>query len=262
MTAKHEWPLEALADELEAWSETIGQRQGHEFTRITLQLRVGETVNNIVRTMMIHGPGALAIRIEKSFEALRHEAKDFDIICHTPNGEWLEYDQAENLLKSSALSLAEELRKIQNELSAEGFSDTDKTLSKEQPWADDAPGYLPLSDIRKLIDNALSLSTLSRLCKPQGEIRYMRKGQRRKAYLSDFRRFMLGHRSDTKWTEAHMNWLNGAKAGKFRMFWECQNPACGHAYPEGHKVTDTCPECNCRSKLTSTTQPEPTPRKR
>lgn len=50
-------------------------------------------------------------------------------------------------------------------------ADDEPNATKEQPWVDDAPEYLPLSLALKLIDNCLSLSTLSKLCKSDGEIR-------------------------------------------------------------------------------------------
>jgi len=66
-------------------------------------------------------------------------------------------------------------------------------VSRQQQWRDDAPEYLPLTEIRKLIDDRLSLQTLGRLCRPDGEIRYMRRrGLGCRMHIGDFRRYMKG----------------------------------------------------------------------
>jgi hypothetical protein len=130
--------------------------------------------------------------------------------------------------------------------------------SQQQSWANDAPEYLSLSEIRKLIDGQLSLQTLGRLCKPDGQIRFMRRGQRCKVHISDFRRCMQGRQSDPAWAAAYMNWLQGQKAGGKRLFWKCSNSACGHEYPEGANATDRCPNCKGQSRLTSKAPPSPT----
>ncbi len=68
-----------------------------------------------------------------------------------------------------------------------------KADAKEQRWEDDAAEYLPLKQARKLIDNRLSMPTLSKLCKPDGDMRYMRKsGVGCKVHIADFRRHMQG----------------------------------------------------------------------
>jgi hypothetical protein len=128
--------------------------------------------------------------------------------------------------------------------------------SKEHPWADDAPEYLPLMEARKLIDNRFSPATLSRLCKPDGEMRYMRKpGLGCKVHIADFRRYMRGHQSDPKWAAAYMNWLQGQKVGKTRLFWKCGK--CGLEYPDEAKATDRCPQCKSQSALTLKAPPKP-----
>jgi hypothetical protein len=129
--------------------------------------------------------------------------------------------------------------------------------SKEQPWADDAPEYLSLSEARKLIDNKFSLQTLSRLCRPDGEVRYMRKGRRCKVHLADFRMYMKGQVSDPKWAAAYMNWLHGQKGGTRRALWKCQNPACGQEYPDTGDASLICPKCKHSSMLTTSTAPKP-----
>ena len=126
-----------------------------------------------------------------------------------------------------------------------------------QAWDDDAAEYLPLSAARKLIDDRLSLQTLGRLCKPDGEIRYMRKGQRCKVHVADFRRYMQSQQGNPEWAEAYMNWLHATKVGKNRMFWKCSNSACGHEYPDDVNATVQCPKCKNESKLLTKAPPKP-----
>ncbi len=130
--------------------------------------------------------------------------------------------------------------------------------TKEQPWSDDAPEYLPASEAHKLIDGQFSLQTLGRLCKPDGAIRYMQKGQRRKLHLADFLRYMKGQQSDPKWAAAYMNHLQGQKAGKVRLFWKCKNSICAHVYPDNGNAPDCCPKCKGEIGLALRHAPKPT----
>jgi len=130
--------------------------------------------------------------------------------------------------------------------------------SKEQPWADDAPEYLPLKEASKLTDASISLPALSKLCKPAGEMRYMRKpGRGCKVHIADFRLYMRGRLSDSEWAAAYMNWLNATKAGKFRMFMRCKK--CGHEYPDEPTATDRCPKCKEEAEVTLKKPPKPRP---
>ena len=138
---------------------------------------------------------------------------------------------------------------LKGEVKAKG-----KAGTKEQPWDDDAEGYLFLTEVRKLIDDRLSLPTLSKLLTPDGEVRYMRKGQRCKVYLADFRRYMRSRQSDPEWTAAYLNWLQGQKAGKTRLFWKCGS--CGHEYAEEANATDHCPNCKKEASLTPKVPPK------
>ena len=131
--------------------------------------------------------------------------------------------------------------------------------SQQQAWRDDAPEYLPLTEIQRLIDEGLSLQTLGRLCKPNGEIRYMRSsGRGCRVHVGDFRKCMKGRQSDPAWAAAYISWLQGQKTGRKRLFWKCSNSACGHEYPEGANATDRCPKCKGQSTLTSKAPPRPT----
>ncbi len=59
--------------------------------------------------------------------------------------------------------------------------------SKEQVWLDDTPEYIPNSEAIKLTDGKLLLPRLSKILKPDGPIRYMRRGHRCKVHIGDFR---------------------------------------------------------------------------
>jgi hypothetical protein len=130
--------------------------------------------------------------------------------------------------------------------------------SGEQRWRDDAPEYLPLTEIRKLIDGKLSLQTLGRLCKPDGQIRYMRRrGLGCRMHIADFRLHMKGRQSDPQWAAAYMHWLKGQKAGTRRLFWKCGNNACGHQYADEANASDVCPKCKSQSELILKPPPKP-----
>jgi hypothetical protein len=61
---------------------------------------------------------------------------------------------------------------------------------KDQPWRDDALDYISNSEaIVKFTDSKMPLSKLSKLLRPDGPIRYMRKGQRCKVHIGDFREY-------------------------------------------------------------------------
>ncbi len=148
-----------------------------------------------------------------------------------------------------------------SQVADDSHSETDagaKDECKEQQWRDDAPEYLPLTEIRRLIDDKLSLQTLGRLCKPDGEIRYMRrKGVGCKMHISDFRRYINGRQSDPEWAAAYIHWLKGQKAGRKRLFWKCKNPACDHEYPDEAIASDICPKCKSHSELALKSAPIP-----
>ena len=59
--------------------------------------------------------------------------------------------------------------------------------SKQLPWSDDAPEFLPNKDVVALSKGKMSESRLSRLCTPTGPIRYMRKRNRCKVHIGEFR---------------------------------------------------------------------------
>jgi hypothetical protein len=62
----------------------------------------------------------------------------------------------------------------------------DNSDSQELPWDDGAEAFIPNSDALKLTGD-LALTKLSKVLKPDGPIRYMRKGQRTKVHIQDFK---------------------------------------------------------------------------
>lgn len=63
---------------------------------------------------------------------------------------------------------------------------------KQQAWKNDAdaPEYIPNSEAIKLADDRISISKLGKLLKPNGTMRYMRKGRRCKVHIEDFRKYI------------------------------------------------------------------------
>ena len=127
--------------------------------------------------------------------------------------------------------------------------------SKKQPWVDDAPAYLPLSEARKLIDERLSLPTLSKLCRPDGPVRYMRRGRRCKVHLGDFRRHMQSQQSDPEWAKAFLAYQSAAGRGNVRFYWRCT--ACDYEYPESPAALAECPKCGAECEIFCKRPPEP-----
>ncbi len=118
--------------------------------------------------------------------------------------------------------------------------------TKEVPWADDAPEYLPLLEASKLTDGRLSTQTLSKLCKPDGEVRYMRKygktgrSTRCKVHIGDFRQYMRGRQSDPEYVKLVATFIANEGKGDIRFAWSCQK--CGSSVA---KTADRCPNHDC-----------------
>jgi hypothetical protein len=127
--------------------------------------------------------------------------------------------------------------------------------AKKQPWADDAPEYLPLTAAAKLIDNRLSLPVLSKLLSPRGKIRYMRKGRRSKVHVADFRMYMQGRQSDPEWAKNLAVYYTAAGKGDMRFFWHC--PQCGADRPENSNAKIDCPKCKVECQLIRKAPPKP-----
>jgi len=81
-----------------------------------------------------------------------------------------------------------------NRRQAEKLRPAEQGATKEHPWSDDAPEYLPNAEAIKLADDSpLTINKLGRLLTPTGRIRYMRKGRRCKVHLQDFRALLKTH---------------------------------------------------------------------
>jgi len=90
---------------------------------------------------------------------------------------------------------------------------------KEQPWADDAPDYLPNSIAVKLAhkvagDTDLDVKKLGKLCLPDGAFRYMRNGQRTKVHVGDFMRWLKETTDGAPSDEIVGAWLEGVERRK------------------------------------------------
>ena len=69
-------------------------------------------------------------------------------------------------------------------------SASNASQTKQVPWSDDAAEYLPNTEAVKLSADVLNLKRLGGLLKPNGPMRYMRKGRRTKVHLQDFRQYI------------------------------------------------------------------------
>lgn len=113
--------------------------------------------------------------------------------------------------------------------------------NRQQAWDDEGSEYMSLSEARKLIDGRLSISTLSKLCKPDGEIRYMRKrGKGCKVYLADFYRYMKARQSDPKYARLLAAFMACEGKGDMRFVWKCGK--CGAVVS---KTADRCSSRDC-----------------
>jgi hypothetical protein len=66
--------------------------------------------------------------------------------------------------------------------------------SKEQPWDENNLDYMQNSEaIATFTKSKMALSALSKLLDPNGSIRYMRKGQRARVHIGDFRDYASKH---------------------------------------------------------------------
>ena len=95
--------------------------------------------------------------------------------------------KSEKMLEDAVNILSEKIKRFKD-------SQIREKTSKEQPWRDDTVDYMPLSEaIVRLADNKIPLPTLSKKIKPDGPMRYMRKGQRCRVHIADFRQYVKKH---------------------------------------------------------------------
>jgi len=74
---------------------------------------------------------------------------------------------------------------------ASGREDARSGGAEEEPWRDDAPDYMPLSEAGKTFASKMGLSSLSKAIKPGCGVRHMRKSRRCKVHIGDFRRWAV-----------------------------------------------------------------------
>jgi hypothetical protein len=248
-------PFRALAETLWAWRPTFSKEPLARLTNKWLSLHADPYGEQIIEWLEMRHFFAYAKELQSKLSGLRSEIVDFYTAYE--GGKFDDErvrDEAIQIIENSAKQLAKRILEIQCRCRKASQLATNDT--KEQPWADDAPEYLFLTEAKKLIDGQLSLQTLGRLCKPDGKIRYMHKGHRCKIHAADFREHMKSRQSNHKMATAYMNWLQGQKAGKNRLFWKCQDTACAHEYPEEANATSWCPKCKGQCAMVQRTAPK------
>jgi hypothetical protein len=116
--------------------------------------------------------------------------------------------------------------------------------TKEQPWVDnpdDAPDFLSLTEARKLIDDRLTLSALSKKMRHDGKIHYMKKpGYGCRAHIGDFLRYFKSRPNDPEYVKIVASFIANEGKGDVRFCWKCQD--CGGAVK---KTADRCPNRAC-----------------
>jgi hypothetical protein len=85
--------------------------------------------------------------------------------------------------------------------------------SQEVEWDENATEYIPNSDAIKLSGGKISLTMLSKILKPDGTIRYMKKSQRCKVHIRDFQAYIKTLKKDITDTDIE-NYLAGVEKRK------------------------------------------------
>ena len=126
----------------------------------------------------------------------------------------------------------------------------------QQPWDDDATEYIGLTEAVGLIDKRKSVSALSKHCKLDGEMRYMREpGKGCKVHVGDLLEFMKARHADPEWAKAYLDFRTASGKGDHRFFWRCTQ--CGHEYAENANAPACCPKCQGDAEITRHSAPEP-----
>lgn len=81
-------------------------------------------------------------------------------------------------------------------------------------WKADAPDFIPAAEAVKLTDGKLKLPALSKALRPGGPVRYMRKGQRCKVHVQDFRKYAFSVGPDMFSEEAFEKYYEECEARK------------------------------------------------
>jgi rubrerythrin len=271
--------LEVLRDDISYWCDHLGDYE-EEFLSLLPKgvLKAGVMTGYEITRPFQGGKKAYEIiAFRKSVEYANHIADELDkfgmsrreffsLLRSFPGAdnpkyrEWrISVSGNSSALEKMGSDLIERIDEWISELSVdeaqpEMQADSEPADTKERPWLDDAPEYLTVTEAVKLTDDRLKDYTLSRLCKPDGEMRYMRKGRRCKIHAGDFRQYMRSRQSDSKWAKAYLDFRQAAGSVERRFFWVC--PACGNDYPETATATERCPKCGGTAELTSKTAPK------
>lgn len=113
------------------------------------------------------------------YEANKHVDGTFEIFDNFSSTEFLSYIETDLENEGLLPSKSETKTKEKPEQKSDG--------SKKVPWSDDASDYMKASEaIVNFTDSKMLLSKLSKILKPDGPIRYMRKKQRCKIHIGDF----------------------------------------------------------------------------
>jgi len=87
-------------------------------------------------------------------------------------------------------------------------------ITNEISWDDNNAEFRPASEAIELCDGKFTLSKLSKLLKPNGEIRYMRKGRRCRVHIQDFRAYLKSQATSEIADEAIDEFLEGVEERK------------------------------------------------
>ena len=121
-----------------------------------------------------------------AFETLYHQVGGWDSTVK-PSPPTVDHETPDDAFYEEPIN--EPSGEVTEEMGPVAETGAGETLCMQVEWRDDADEYIPNSCAIKLTDDRLSLQSLSKRLTPQGPIRYMRKGQRCKVHIGDFRKY-------------------------------------------------------------------------
>ena len=165
--------------------------QGLGFHEIDTSIEPFKGFDDILRQIRWEKSSTADVLQKKYDEFLANLRASFPLIQNGDDCFW-----AVLVIRGYASDLAKELRNTaqiaRDELAAENSTETGE--KKKQPWLNDAPDYMLLSEaIVKFAGSKPAVSTLSKKITPDGPIRYMRRGRRCKVHIGDFRKYAQKH---------------------------------------------------------------------
>ncbi len=183
----------------------IPQRTCNDVIKIAESFRpVGEAIPKILRFLTVHRP-EFKDRVEVGYSDIRKKIKEIVRICgqdprNLPSDSGVMAEKAAECygqicdlgryidkLSDNLRFCARTAREQQQLQKNGGQGDAE---SKEQPWDENNSDYMANSDaITTFTRGKMTLSALSKLLTPDGSICYMRKGQRARVHIGDFRDF-------------------------------------------------------------------------